>query len=216
VARSTTRAFRTAPLATDKDLASLVLQLMMSVNDITMANNALVKWASSEDPRADRRKDAGLLYYGRMQTGHIYEALLIIKKIADTPKLRAYVDQCNARTIDSFAELERFLDGPDYQLILRIRNNASFHYDGKLAVRYLEEIVRASPDDVSLYTQGTEILDWHFPLADLILDMIVIIDICKLSPGPDLRDKVAPIFNRLGVMTNTITAFVASFVRHHT
>ena len=181
MARSTTRAVLTAPLATDKELASLLLRLMMSVNDLTMAHNALVKWAFSEDRRENRRKDGGMLYYGRMQSGHIYEALLIIKEIAKTPKLRVYIERCDFRTAGLFSKLEGFIIGPDQDLLMRIRNNASFHYDGKLAIRYLEEIVREQPDHVSLYTLGTETLDWHFELSDLILDMIVTKGIFKLS-----------------------------------
>jgi hypothetical protein len=216
MARSTTRVIHTASLATDKELASLVLRLMMSVNDLTMAHNAMVNWASSEERRENRRKDGGLLYYGRMQSGHIYEALLITKKIAATPKLRAYIDQCGASTTTLFSELETFVNGQDHGLLLRIRNNASFHYDGKLAVRYLEAIVQKSPDHVSSYTLGTETLDWHFELSDLILDTIVVRDIFKLPVDTNLQKNLLAIFERLTVMTNKFTAFVASFIRHYT
>jgi hypothetical protein len=216
MARSTTRIIHTARLAADNDLASLVLGLMMSVNDLVMAHHAMANWVSSEVPREYHRKDGGLLYYGRMQSGHVYEALQIIKKIARTPKLRAYIDQCDAQTVGLFSELETFTNGPDHELLLRIRNNASFHYDVKLAIKYLKELVQNKPDDVSLYTVGTETLDWHFQLSDLILDMIVVRDIFKLPLDATLQKNLRYITERLTAMSNTFTAFVLRFIRHHT
>jgi hypothetical protein len=53
--------------------------------------------------------------------------------------LRA-VQQCDAKTRASFDAIVVFLGTDDHKMLLRIRNNTSFHYDGKLAVKALEQI----------------------------------------------------------------------------
>ena len=75
---------RSAKLALDQEIASVVLRLMMAMNDIGIVNDALQQWFNTEDKKKKQRQDGGKLYYGRMQSAHIYEALLIIEEIENT------------------------------------------------------------------------------------------------------------------------------------
>lgn len=213
--RSTTRSVKTDKLAAEPELASVILRLMMAVNDISIANTTLEEWSNAEDPRKKVRQTGGKLYFGRMQMGHIYEALLIIKDICDKPSLRAYVDKCDSRTKESFAKLEAFLATNDYTILLRIRNNASFHYDGKLAVKYVTAIADQFPGHSTLYSLGTEQLDWYFNIADLIVDKIVVRDIFKIAATGDVRKEVDAILDRFHLMSWAFTDFAAYFIRHY-
>ena len=46
-------------------------------------------------------------------------------------------------------------------------NNATFHYDAKLALRAAEQISNKLPDHVSMYSLGHDPLDWYFEVGDL-------------------------------------------------
>ena len=70
---------------------------MMAMNDIGIVNDALQQWFNTEDKKKKQRQDGGKLYYGRMQSAHIYEALLIIEEIENTPSLKAAVDRCDSK-----------------------------------------------------------------------------------------------------------------------
>jgi hypothetical protein len=66
-----------------------------------------------------------------MLMAHVFEELDIINGIQNSTKLKALVDACDPTTRASFNAVATFLKTGDYQMLLRIRNNASFHYDGQ-------------------------------------------------------------------------------------
>ena len=63
---------RSASLLADKELASVVVRLMMAMNDLGVANSALAEWEQTEDRKKDLRRNGGKLYYGRMMMAHVY------------------------------------------------------------------------------------------------------------------------------------------------
>ena len=110
---------------------------MMAMNDIAMANEGLGEWTVTQERRKLVRQNGGRPYYGRMLMAHVYEALSIIEDVQKSPKLKALVQACDPVTISSFETVATFLTTTDYGMLRRIRNNASFHYNGKLAVRVI-------------------------------------------------------------------------------
>lgn len=215
MARSTTRIIQTGKLARDPALASIVVRLMMSVNDIGVANAALNEWFHTEEKRKAARRDGGKLYFGRMQMGHIYEALLIIDEISKDSALRAYVARCDKKTIASFGVVEKFLKTPDYKMLLRLRNNAAFHYDAKLTVRYLQHIVDEASDHTSPYSLGTEPLDWYFPIADLVVDQIVVREIFGVKGYERFEEQRDEVMRRLNDMAIAFMDFSGHFIRQN-
>jgi hypothetical protein len=103
---------------------------MMALNDIAMANEGPREWSLTEERGKLTRQNGGRLHYGRMIMAHVYEALSIVEDIQKRPKLKALVDACDPATGLSFAVVAAFLKTADYGMLCRIRNNASFHYDG--------------------------------------------------------------------------------------
>ena len=63
---STIRVVHSAKLAADPEIASAVLRLMMAMNDIGVANDALQEWDTTENPKRKLRRDGGKLYFGRI------------------------------------------------------------------------------------------------------------------------------------------------------
>jgi len=127
---------------------------MMALNDIAIANEGLADWTFTTERKKLARQNGGRPYYGRMLMAHVYEALSIIQEIEGTPNLRALVQACDRETQSSFDAVADFLKTSDYQRLCRIRNNVSFHYVGKLAVRALDQIDRKFPSHASMYSLG--------------------------------------------------------------
>jgi hypothetical protein len=82
---SKTWSIRTAKILADKEAASVVVRLMMALNDIAMANEGLGEWTVTQERRKLLRQNGGRLYYGRMLMAHVYEALAIIEDIQKVP-----------------------------------------------------------------------------------------------------------------------------------
>jgi len=205
---------RSASLLADKELASVVVRLMMAMNDLGVANSALAEWEQTEDRKKDVRRNGGKLYYGRMMMAHVYEALHIIEEIKGSAQLRAAVDRCDSKTGASFNAVAKFLDTDDYKVLCRIRNNSSFHYSPKLTMRALEKLVEKYPNHISPYSLGQNTLDWYFELGDLINDKIVVRDIFKVPDQDDLRTAIDPILLRLHTMAVAFTDFAGHFIWH--
>ena len=204
----------TARLMADKEAASVVVRLMMALNDLAIANEGLGEWTATQERRKLARQNGGRLYYGRMLMAHVYEALSIIENIQDSPKLRMLVDACDPATRSSFNGVAGFLETADYGMLCRIRNNASFHYNGKLAVRAVEQINKKFPEHVSTYSLGHDPLDWYFELGDLALDRIVVRDIFKAPESADLRAAINPILMRMHTMAGAFSDFAGHFIRN--
>jgi hypothetical protein len=85
---------RSAGLLADKKLASVMVRLMMAMNDLGVANSALAEWEQTKDQKKAARRNGGKLYYGRMMMAHVYEALSIIKEIKNGPHLKASLLRC--------------------------------------------------------------------------------------------------------------------------
>jgi hypothetical protein len=111
---STIWTVRTAKLIDDKHAASVVVRLMMALNDMEMADEGLREWTTTQDRRKLFRQ-GGRIYYLRMRMGHVYEALFIIKEIQNGPELKAIVQACDPMTRSSFDEVATFLTTADYK-----------------------------------------------------------------------------------------------------
>jgi hypothetical protein len=211
---SRTWSISTAKLIADKEVASVVVRLMMALNDIGMANEGLGEWTAPQGYRTLARQNGGRLYYGRMLMAHVYEALDIIKDIQNSRSLNAIVRGCDPATRASFNAVKVFLKTDDYRKLCRIRNNISFHYDRKLGRQALEQIEKKFPSHVSFYSLGNDPLDWYFELGDLTLDRIVVRDIFKAPEDADVRAAIDPILMRMHTMANAFSDFAGYFIRH--
>jgi hypothetical protein len=212
---SRTRIIHSAKLLPDPEIASVVLRLMMALNDLGLANDALQEWDTTQDPKKKVRQDGGKLYFGRMQMAHIYEALLVIEETTKSSTLMRAVECCDAKTRESFEQVTAFLSTGDYKILCRIRNNASFHYNGKLAVRALRQIVKRRPQDVSPCSLGGEPLDWYFELGDKVIDRFLVREIFEVKGNADMRAAINEVLARLHVMAVAFSDFAGHFIRQH-
>ena len=181
---SRTWSVRSAKLLQDEKLGSVVLRLMMAMNDIGITNSSMVEWEKTDDPKKKARWRGGVLYFGRVQSAHLFEALSIIDEIKKDDDLMAVVERADRATQKSFETIAQFLDGEDYKMMAKMRNVVAFHYEPKLALRRLQKLVEKSPDHSMLYSLGTETLEWYFELGDLIADEIIVREVFQFRKTP--------------------------------
>ncbi|MDR3488415.1 MAG: hypothetical protein P4M05_26380 [Bradyrhizobium sp.] len=215
--RSRTWLAKAPTIASHGPLTDILIRLMLSVNDISLASDANDQWALTSDPRRISRRPGARMYFIRILLAHVYEALEIIKEISESPPLRAFLDDCEERTIRTFQELETFIRSPDMKTLDKMRNRVSFHYDRQLPGKNLKEIAAITREEYWTYSMGSEPLDWHFKLADAVIDRMVIRDVFGLKKPKSLQrsQETEVIARQLEKISITFTDFAAHFVRHY-
>jgi hypothetical protein len=212
---SNTRIVRSDRLLEDREIASVFLRLMMAVNDGGLANNALVEWDQTTERKKKCRYNGGRMYFVRVQLGHVFEALGVVDEIKASNVLRDLIEKADSATQVSFKKLEEFRSTPEYKVLVRLRNNLSFHYNGKLAIRGLERVVAARPEDLSAMSFGDDILDWHFQLADKVMNSIFARDVMGLGQDADVVKESNEIMHRLFDLHEALADFSMHFIRHY-
>lgn len=185
VERSTTRYVNFTLLQTRLPSSTTVVKLMMACNDMALANESLRRWKEEFERTQGARSWGASLWAIRAQISHMYEGLDIIKAILLDEQLMQVVGRCDAQTRRSLEALKAYVEeGPKLQelesIAGRIRSNVSFHYDesGKLVTRAIEAFARRGrPSSV---TRASRAPDWHFAIADRVVDEIVCRQIWKI------------------------------------
>ena len=203
----------TAKLLKDEKLASVLVRLMIVINDIGITNSQMVEWQETKDPKKKTRGRGAVLYFGRVQSAHLLEALEIIREVDNNPYLKARVRQCSKIVNKCFDVLAKFLDTDDHKILTKLRNVIAFHYDPKLALRRLKRLVEIQPDHRFAYSMGNDTLDWYFELGDLIADEVVIRDVFKIDERVDIATAAIKVLDRLHVIGDAFTRFAAYLVR---
>lgn len=213
--RSSTWFVTARTIATQPELASVLVRLMLCNNDLSIVSNTIDEWGSTDDRKKLPRKAAGTLYFVRTLLSHIHEAFGIIKEISKSAVLRAAVDRCDPRTVAAFESVERYANSVESKSLGRMRNRAAFHYDQQLPVKVLSEIAEHNPERNWSYSMGTENLDWHFELADAVMDRILVREVYgqRGPQSPERHASLEAISLREQEIAREFTNFAAHFVR---
>jgi hypothetical protein len=192
---------------------------MMACNDMQVANEALAEWKSEQLPHKRHRQFGAKMYFVRLQISHLYESLKIIDQIRGDRQLMKLVDQCDAKTQQSFQELEAFLpNGAKRQwldrMVGKLRHNLVFHYDesGKLIERAIADRAARAEAWHSSVTRGSAAYLWHFKPADDILDSIVVRQIWGVPRQQDMRTEVDRIVDEIHQVFLSFVDFSGEFI----
>jgi hypothetical protein len=224
--RSRTWYVTASTIASRCEIASIMVRLMLSINDLSLANNSIIEWSESRDRKKLRRRAGGELYYVRILMGHVCEALKVIKLISESPPLREAVMDCERRTVEAFVLVESFVKSSDFAILNKLRNKAAFHYDIDLPIKNLKRLAKKRPDDEESEEQsdvpyacsmGPDGLDYHFELGDMVMNTMLIRDIFKQDcpKSEERRKKVGDIAMRQQEIARAFTHFAAHFIRHY-
>jgi hypothetical protein len=217
MARSRIKYFSASDLALPDDLASVLIRLMLAVNDIALAADANDFWAETTEQRRAYRKRRARMYFVRLIMSHVHEALIVIDEINRSIGLRAAVDQCDARTRENFGKLVAVLNSPERGRLSRFRTKATFHYDREMPAKHLRAVIASDPTATWSNSAGSTPLDWHFELADAVMDRMVVRFVFGADQprSPARTEKVREIGTRLDRIATMFTDFAASFIERH-
>jgi hypothetical protein len=174
--------------------ASLIIRLMMACNDIALANQCLAQYKEAQPSIRKHVQKGALMYFVRLQCGHLKEAMDIIKEICNHKNLLKRVDNCSEEANASFKKLKDCLKGggnhTNYKnYVLKVRQTTIFHYDPKLVERALIDRANRAEAKISKITRGDHISLWRFDLSDDIVDSIICRQLWKIPREENLREK---------------------------
>ncbi len=157
-------------LISQKKEASLIIRLMMACNDISLANQCLAQYKETQPPIRKHVQKGALMYFVRLQCGHLKEAMDLVQKLCADEYLLKRVDSCSQEAQASFKRLiDCFKDRPNYNkyrdYILKVRHKTIFHYDGKLVEKALADRAKRPEAKISKITRGDHISLWRFDLS---------------------------------------------------
>ena len=90
---STHKFARLDAIASKGELGSVLIRLMMVINDMSLAMDAQRRWTEDAKNERKHRERGAKIYFIRLQISHIYEAMKIVKEIRDSPDLMKAVDR---------------------------------------------------------------------------------------------------------------------------
>lgn len=200
----------------ENEFSSIIVRLMMAINDTTLVNVMLKDWGTDEDPAHKLRRSNGHLFLAKLQMAYVFEALDVVKDIRKTEALKGRIEKLDQAARDAYAALGAFIDSADYRILAEFRNSAAFHYDGKRAAQAATDIAREKPNDVQGASQGDEIIDWYYALGDRVYERIVTRYIFKVPADKDIAKESDAIANRFFDMSESVAIFGGSLIKHLT
>lgn len=199
------------------EIASIMVRLMMMINDLSLANDAVIEWSQTTDRRKIRRKADARMYHVRILMGHVYEALRLVQIISRYSFVRDMVMRCDPRTVADFLKIEEFAKSPDMAIMKDFRNMAAFHYDRRLPIESLKALEEKQSDRYYTGSMGDDGLDWYFELGGATMDYMIIRKIFKqdYDRSPERTKAVEDIAMRQQEIARAFTDFAGHFIRHY-
>ena len=178
---STTKNVRLGSIADKGKLGSVLIRLMMVMNDMSLAMDALGWWSNESERTRQHREVGARIYFVRLQLSHLYEGLKIVKEVEKDPELKNAVDASGRFTRKSFAQLVEFEGSNEHKNIMgRIRSNLTFHYDPPTISRALQALTDKYPDARGSLTLGDDPLNWFCEPGDMVGDRAAVREIFKV------------------------------------
>ena len=207
-----------------KEKASLIIRLMMAGNDISLANQCLSKYKEDHGRMSKHAQRGALMYFVRLQCGHLKEAMDLVQEICDDQDLYDRINRCSAHAQGCFDNLKNCLNGgldhkkfKDY--VMKVRHKTVFHYDSKLVERALADRASIPEAKTSKITRGDHISFWRFDLSDDIVDSLICQHIWRIPIDADLRkqaDEIADFGSNLCVsFLDFCGEFIFSYIQEN-
>ena len=213
MSRSTLKIARLDTIAAKGKLGSVLIRLMMVINDMSLAMDAQRRWTDDAKQERKHRERGAKIYFIRLQISHIYEAMQIIREIRDSPELMKAVDRSGSNTKRGFAELLTFISSPEFEKVMgRIRNNLTFHYDPKTIERALSSLVTKHPGTRGSMSLGDEPHHWFFEPGDMVGDRAAVREIFQVPDGADVLAEADKIVIRLHRIIQMFGGFAGSLI----
>ena len=212
MSRSTHKFARLDALASKGKLGSVLVRLMMVINDMSLAMDGQRRWTEDAGKARAHRERGAKIYFVRLQISHIFEAIKILEEIRDDPDLMRAVDRSGSRTPKAFAALLAFKGSAEFKMMARIRNNLTFHYDPKTIEAALASLVAKHPDATGSMSLGDEPHNWFFEPGDMVGDRAAVREIFKIPEGADVAVETDKIVMRLHEIVQMFGGIAGSLI----
>lgn len=181
-------------LAIQGEIGTLVVRVALAANDIATANSAMKYFRELQSPAMQHIKQGALLYFCRLQCGHLNEGMETIEGVRKTPQLQLFVGKCSGGAQQAYRELCACLNGESNHKEFKsrigwVRNRVAFHYDPNDVRWAIED--RANPStpskQISSMTTGEDIHSTRFEFGDALLDSIVCRKFWEIPSSTDVQ-----------------------------
>lgn len=190
MSRSTHEFAQLDAIASKGELGSVLIRLMMVINDMSLAMDAQRRWTEEAKAERQHRERGAKIYFIRLQVSHIYEAMKIVEETRDSPALMRAVDRSDPFTKKGFAALLAFIASPEFRKVMgRIRNNLTFHYDPTTIERALASLVAKHPGTCGSMSLGDEPHNWFFEPGDMVGERATVREIFEVPEGADVIES---------------------------
>lgn len=181
------------------DYAEVVVTLALICNDLAIANSSMSRYSEVNSPLLAHVRRGARIYFSRMMSGHLNEALGAVQAVRDTPQLMMIVTQCSEAAQAAFNKLcDCLTGGPEQKKFEKyvgwVRNRVAFHYDPNDIRWAIDDRAGRAQADTSSLTGGGDIHSTRFEFGDDLLDSIVVRRLWKIPRSKDVKteaDRVA-------------------------
>ena len=174
-------------------------------------------WKSEDSESRRKKREEAFKYLVELQIAHIYEGLKIIGELADEPRFRMFVDECDRPTREEFDKLLTFFRSSRYERLAgRVRNNLAFHYDPKLTERALKAHIEKHSETVGSISMGHRPFDWLFEPGALINERVAVRDVFSVPEGANIIEETDKLMLELQEILNKFMQFSGNFIWKHT
>jgi hypothetical protein len=218
MARTTTLYVDIRKLARDGPEGAIVMRLMMALNDLATANEALGRVRAETCEKTEYIRRGAQMYFVRIQMGHLREAFLLLEEIDKSRNLRSLVDLCPDETASLFSKLLRFAKGgAEHDDFLRyvelVRHNIAFHYSPKKVLAALRDRATRWRNLQHRITLSDDFRLVRCQIADDVVNTLVCHHLWAIPPGPDTQGKADQITGTCFEIYRMLVDFVAGFVK---
>jgi hypothetical protein len=197
------------------ELGTILLRLMMFVNDLSVCNDSLEQWHKYEDEPHKKRSAGAKMYFVRLMAAHIYEALKVVHQINSKGKLRNAVGQCDKKTQELFKKVASLTGGEQSRKMRGVRNNITFHYLHSKIDTALATVARKLPDNDLPLSIGQQTIDWHFEPSDRVIDNAVLQEIFEVPEDANPAAEIEKVIEEIQSIGDDLAAFAGQFIFHY-
>lgn len=209
---STQRLTTFAKLGSKGEMGVALGRLMLAMNDIGIANDALGSWMKEQEGvRKDRQRGA-MMYFVRMLISHVFEALTVINKINTTPELLKVVELSHKPTQEAFRRCTAVIGTNKYKTMKDLRSGFGFHYlDGPVRDAIKSQHEKAPTIQLAL-SVGHDPLEWYYEPGDRIVDSALVRGIFKIPDGAEVQKEVDRLIHEIQSVGDDLAEFAGHFI----
>jgi hypothetical protein len=204
-------------IARDPEIGSMLIRLMMVMNDCAIAEESATIWRERTDEKTRVKAQEAFKFFVELQIGHLHEGLALIREIDKRPKLRDLVEQCPQITRAQFDHLKNYKPGIALGAVMaNIRNKLAFHYDPTMIKDELNAHVREQPRTAALISIGDSSEDILFEPGAVINERVAVNKVFRITAGVDTDVAANKLMVELEKVMEDFMNFGGSFVWKHT